>query len=135
MPDLLFGGKVSKGQFVPDDLAKYRGRLAQLEGKRVRVSVKRESTGRSLSQNRLLWGVLYHTLSEWSGHSPEELHEYLKDKFLAADQKELPSGEVMVVTPSTTMLTVEEFTKYVDEIYRWAAERGCYIPSPDEVTA
>jgi len=133
--DLLFSGTVKQGKFQPDDPAKYQGRLARLEGRRVRVSVGRVQSGRSLSQNKYLWAVVYGTLSEWSGHEPEELHEFCKDKFLPSEQKQLPNGEVMVQAPSTKSLTVEEFSKYVDAVVRWAAEQRVYVPEASEVTA
>ena len=133
--DLLFSGTVKQGKFLPDDPAKYQGRLARLEGRRVQLSVGRVQSGRSLSQNKYLWAVVYGTLSEWSGHEPEELHEFCKDKFLPSEQKQLPNGEVMVRPPSTKTLTVEEFSKYVDEVVRWAAEQRVYVPDASEVTA
>ncbi len=134
--DPLFSGTVKQGKFLPDDPVKYQGRLARLEGRRVRVSVGRVQLGRSLPQNKYLWAVVYGTLSEWSGHEPEELHEFCKDKFLASgEQKRLPNGEVMVGPPSTKGLTVEEFSKYVDQVVRWAAEQRVYVPAANEVTA
>jgi hypothetical protein len=135
MPDISFRGIVKEGQFRPDDLAGWAGKLGRLEGKRVQCSMKRESTGRTLSQNRLLWGVVYATLSEWSGHEPEELHEYFKELFLGQSCKELPSGERMMVRASTSSLDVEAFSEYIDKVYRWAAHRGCYIPSAEEVAS
>ncbi len=135
MPEFLFAGTVKQGKFLPDDPVKYQGRLARLEGRRVRVSVGRVQSGRSLSQNKYLWAVVYGTLSEWSGHEPEELHEFCKDKFLPSEEKRLPNGEVMVRPPSTKSLTVEEFSKYVDEVVRWASQQGVYVPEASEVTA
>lgn len=86
-----------------------------------------------MSQNRYLWGVCYPTLSEWSGHDPEELHEHLKDRFLEREQRELPNGTVMVIHPTTRTLTVEQFSAYVDRVVRWAAEQGVRIPDANEV--
>ena len=135
MPEPLFAGTVKLGKFLPDDPAKYQGRLARLEGRRVRLSVGRAQSGRSLSQNAYLWAVVYAKLSEWSGHEPEELHGFCKGKFLLAEQRKLPNGEVMVSVPSTKGLTVEEFSKYIDEVVRWASLQGVYVPEASEVTA
>ena len=135
MLSLIFRGYVDGGRFKPDDPVRWAGRLAQLEGKRVQFSVKREQTRRTISQNSYLWGVVYATLSEWSGHSPEEIHQHLKHKFLpAGPAKRLPDGEELVTEPSTAGLSVEEFAAYVNEVVRWAAEHGVYVPAAEEVT-
>ena len=135
MPQSLFRGIVKAGKFCPDDIVKHRAWLAKVEGRRVIESIKREQTGRTMSQNRYYWGVVLAVLSEWSGHESEELHEHLTDKFLARDQKTLPSGEVMTPARRTSTLTIEEFSAYVDRVVRWAAEQGVYIPEASEVTA
>ena len=133
MAQILFRGIVKAGQFKPDDLVAWAGKLGRLEGKRVQCSVKKENTGRTMSQNRYYWGVVLATLAEWSGHDPEELHDHLKG-FLGQEAHELPSGERIRFHPSTTDLTIEEFSAYVDKVIQWAGEQGVRIPGPDEVT-
>ena len=135
MPEALFRGIVKAGRFVPDDIVKHRGWLAKVEGRRVIESIKREQHARTMSQNRYYWGVVLAVLSEWSGHEAEELHEHLTDKFLAREQRQLPNGEVMTPTARTSVLSIEEFSGYVDRVVRWAAEQGVYVPSADEVNA
>lgn len=133
MHSLFFRGTVREGKFRPDDPVRFQARLARMEGRRVSVALKREQYGRSLSQNSYLWGVVYATLAEWSGHDADELHDYLTDKFLPRQQKALPNGEVMTPTARTSTLTVEEFSAYVDRVVRWAAEQGVYVPAAEEV--
>ncbi len=87
-----------------------------------------------MSQNRYYWGVCLRTLAEWSGHEPEELHDLLKG-FLQVQTKTLPNGYEFNSWPTTTTLTVEEFSDYVDKVVRWAAEQGVRIPEADEVVA
>jgi len=86
-----------------------------------------------MSQNRYYWGVVLATLSEWCGHEPEELHDYLKRYHLDPVRREFPTGLSMRIVPSTTNLAVEEFSGYVDKVVQWAAEQGVNVPSPDEV--
>ena len=133
MAEVLFRGIVKAGQFRPDDMVRWAAKLGRLEGKRVQCAVKKEKTGRTLSQNRYLWGVVYATLSEWSGHEPEELHRYLTGQFLPMEEKRLPSGVVMAQSSGTSGLTVEQFSQYVDRVVRWAADQGVYVPSAEEV--
>lgn len=129
----MFRGFVKEGRFRPDEAPQFAARLAHLEGRRVRVSVKRERVARTLSANRYYFGVVLATLAEWSGHDPEELHEFMKQSHLGWRSRELPSGLGYSVRPSTATLTVEEFARYVDNVVKWAAEQGVYVPSPEEV--
>jgi hypothetical protein len=132
MAQELFSGVVKGGTFKADDPVRFAGRMARLEGRRVRAAFRRESAGRTLSQNRYYWGVVLATLSEWSGHDPEELHDYFKG-FLKTQPRELPGGATLDVHPSTTSLTVEEFSAHVDKVVRWAAEQGVNVPDASEV--
>lgn len=133
MPEAIFRGIVKAGRFHADDLVRHGGWLAKAEGKRVIASLKRETAGRTMSQNKYYWGVVLATLSEWSGHEPEELHEHLKRQFLGLESRELPSGEQITVPPSTKTLTVQAFVRYVDQVVKWAAENGVYVPSSEEL--
>ena len=87
-----------------------------------------------MSQNKYYWGVVLATLSEWSGHEAEELHDWLKDTYLTTVERELPNRQRLEVHPSTAGLGVEEFSAYVDKVVRWAAEQGVRVPDAQEVT-
>lgn len=86
-----------------------------------------------MSQNKYYWGVVLQVLSEWSGHEPEELHDYFKTQFLEECDRDLPGGTRISVHPSTRALEVEEFSAYVERVKRWAAGERVYIPDPNEV--
>ena len=82
---------------------------------------------RSNPQNKWYRGVVLEMISEETGHDPDDLHELFKYKF--------NSSEVMGkrVGKTTVNLTVKEFTEYVENIRRWAAEfLSMNIPDPDE---
>jgi hypothetical protein len=133
MAEAIFRGIVKAGRFCPDDIVKHRAWLARVEGRRVVETIKREQQSRTMSQNRYYWGVVLATLAEWSGHTAEELHGFLRDEFLTPREKKLPSGQSISYPVSTTTLTVHEFTAYIDQVMRWAAEQGVYIPEASEV--
>ena len=64
--------------------------------------------------------------------SNENVHEYLKNRFLKIDIAN-PEGEYFEVTRSTTELTTVEFMDYIAEIQKWATEfLGIYIPDPNQ---
>ena len=78
----VFTGKVHEGLFRPDLGPRWRGILARFEGRRVTVTLEQERKRRSLRANAYLWGVVYRTAAEWSGHDEDELHELMKARFL-----------------------------------------------------
>jgi hypothetical protein len=100
------------------------------------VTIARKHATRSVDQNRLYWGVYVRTLSDYTGYSPDEMHEVLKAKFLP---KRLAiadgNGEVQnefVIGGSTTKLNVIEFGDYLAAIHDWAAQLGCVFPELDD---
>ena len=127
-----FTGTISKGEFRPDLVGRWRGSLARFEGKRLRVSLESEKKLRSLRSNAYLW-VCYAIAEEWCGHDSEELHEYMKKKFLPSHELTLPSGEILTVPGSTKNLTTDEMAEFISKVKRFFAEQGLYLPDPNEV--
>lgn len=86
---------------------------------------------RSSNANRYYWALLSAISEEVkpiSGYySSEVWHEYFKQKFLGADDIELPNGKVMVVAHSSSDLDTTEFQRYLDQVSAWASERGVYL--------
>lgn len=81
----------------------------------VEVTVGRRKTRRSDKQNRLLWAY-YEIISNETGQgSAEEIHEYMKRKFLPPVIIKTKWGE-MKVPGSTTKLSSIEFGNYLDRI-------------------
>lgn len=107
------------------------------EGAEVEVEVTIRRATRSQQQNRFYWGVLVHHLSEHTGYTPDEVHEFLKMKFIP---KRLAvsdgNGEVrdeFVIGGSTRKLNTIQFGEFMEECRRFAAETlDCYIPDPSE---
>ena len=86
-----FSGRVQRGQFISDDPVRFAGRMAHLEGRRVRASFRRETTGRTMSQNKYYWKAVVGTIGEWSGYDVnskedrDRLHDGLKRKHLGEE--------------------------------------------------
>jgi hypothetical protein len=114
-----------------DDAKRFSRYLERLRGKRVRITVRRERRGRSLSQNRRLWAI-YTAIAEWSGHEPEEIHEALKQMLLPSRSVELPNGRFLTAAPSTAILDAENFSHYMHRVELWALEQGCELPDWDD---
>jgi len=89
---------------------------------------------RTLSQNNYYWAVVLKVIASETGHTTEELHEYFKNEYLINrfEEKKVLDKTIVVET-STTKLSTKVFTKYIEDIRRFAsAELGCYIPDANE---
>jgi hypothetical protein len=104
------------------------------------IVVQRLYATRSLALNRYYWGVIVHELSEYTGFEPDEMHAWLKAKFIP---KKLAvcdgNGEIvdeLVLGGSTRKMTNAEFQDYCETIRRWAAEKhDVVIPDPESSMA
>ena len=123
-----FFGKVQDGKLALDDEREFKAYLHSLSGI-VEVIVRRWRKKRTDRQNRFYRAYL-HLISQESGHTEDELHEAFKQRFIQGETKEIFGKEVGV--KSTTKLTKQEFTEYLDRI---ALLTGVPVPDPDKVTA
>lgn len=78
---------------------------------------------RSLEQNRLYWAILS-DISEQvvpgKSYEPSVWHVYFKQLFLPDHVHELPDGSLHVSPPSSSNMTLEQFSQYVDNVTKWA---------------
>lgn len=95
------------------------------------VTFAKEKKPRSNQESRYYWGVIVAMIAEETGYTDEEVHEFLKTKFL---KKEMLIGrDHLAIGVSTATLTTVEFEKYCSEVRQWAsAELSLYIPLPSE---
>ena len=138
----------------------FKSAMQELKDGEVFVTVQRARATRSLAQNAYYWGVVVELISEDSGHTPDEIHEYLKQRFLpkrlaiangngvVAETEpkglfrrvaqflfghESTAPDTVVIGGSTTRLNKIEFGEYVSDIQRWAAEElDIVMPDPHE---
>ena len=123
-----------QGQLHPADPVAWRSYLARNKGRDVWVTVKRQQHTRSMSANAFYWGVVVESIAAHIGESSEETHELLKDKFLPRRQVELLDEQRLEMPPSTRLLTVEEFSAYIEAVKAWAAQwLGLSIPDATQV--
>lgn len=119
--------------------------LLALPEKVYRVEVKEQRNTRSLQQCRYLNGVAYKLLSEATGYERDDISEYMCGQYFGWRTKKVPrkpgsSGTEDVPVRTTTtneagerdVLSKTEFVDFVEFVQRFAAERGIYIPDPDE---
>lgn len=133
--ECVTGGFVNRGRLKVRVTPDFTRALQSFHDGPVTVRIERKRATRSTQANRLYWGVYVATLSEYTGFTPDEMHEVLKAKFLP---KRLAvcdgNGEVVdeyVLGGSTTKLDVVEFGDYLAAIQAWAQDLGIEIPTED----
>ena len=137
---LEFYGSVSDNGVltVPQKFNTDVGRL--FRGREVIVTVQRKRKVRSLDQNAYYWAVIVPNICDALNDAGEvvtrqEVHEFLKFRFLRVQKIDYDSGEVIYeYGRSTTSLKTYEFCLYIDNCIRFGAEYlGITIPLPNEV--
>ena len=106
----------------------------------VYTAPKSYKPNRSSQQNAYLWGVVYKSILDHFvltgnyGYTAQDMHDFLKGRYLAHKGKVIDDGEnVMVVGVKTSRLNKEEFSRvYVNNIKAWALDKlGIQIPDSD----
>lgn len=86
---------------------------------------------RSVDYNAYYWGVLLKIISEHTGHTTADLHEYYSMRFLP--KFTVVFGELLQGTTGTRNLRHKEFDEYVQMVRIHAEQIGAgYIPLPNE---
>jgi len=126
--DIIFPAKVENGRIKVIDHPKFVEYLRGLEGKIIELIARLPRKTRTDQQNRFLWGVIYHLISEHTGFSKDEVHDAMRMMFLRDETKEIPTLR------STTSLSTVEMNLYWEKIGQFAAEKlSIKIPDPNEV--
>jgi hypothetical protein len=119
------GGKLDLSPAQKETVARY---LATRDGKAVVLKLARPVSSRSQRQNAFYWGVVLTTIAESTGNTTEDLHEHFKGQFLPRRFVTL-AGKEMEVAKTTTALSVEEFSRYLEQLAAFAAtELGITLP-------
>lgn len=112
--------------------------ISRLAGKRLTIEIKKERLTRTIQQNRLAWGHVY---AEAVAEGVElvdletglpvfktrmDVHGFAKRLLLSAP-KETKFGTIHLLG-STTTLSTDEFTTYIEALCAKLAGYGVYIP-------
>jgi hypothetical protein len=99
----------------------------------VDVTVKRHRDRRSDQQNRYLWGAVYPAiLKHLEGWDAEDIHEFCLGEWSGWEILEGLGRKRMKPLRRSSKLSTTEFMDFVDHIQRTMAEKGIYIPDPNE---
>lgn len=129
----LFFAKSTDGRLRfddPEEREKFLRRLLFLDGKDIQISLQPKKKKRSLKQLGYLWGAVYPTIADHTGHNPEELHEIFKAMF--CKKVEVFNGKEVIVTGSTKPMSTGDMVEFMMNIQAEAASMGITLPDPAE---
>lgn len=116
---------------VLDKLARFARQLGS--EKRWRVTIEPYSKTRSSSQNAYLWGVVYPLILEHlPGWTADDVHEFFLGEHFGWETVEGFGRKRMKPLRRSSRLSTVEFSEHVEFIQRFMAEKGVYIPDPNE---
>lgn len=100
------------------------------------VRVEQPKTKRSLDQNAYLHAVPFPIIAEYVGCSVEDIKYDLMGEKWGWKESPLRANHMIPVKPSTSAMTVEECTEFIEWLIPFAAQKfGCVIPLPSEWAA
>lgn len=107
-----------KGKLIFNDFKGIKTYLKSLDGN-IEIRVRPTKDIRTLAMNNLYWLWLT-AISDSSGYTKRELHNYFKTKLLCVEDKVL--DEYIIDCGSTSDLSVKNFILYLEEVARLAAQ-------------
>ena len=136
MKAYVTSGIVHGGKLQVRSKQKFEQAIAQFKDGEVSVTIERKYATRSENQNAWYFGCILPLLSEHTGYTVDELHEYCKSRFNAKTVTIVDAnGEIKDesrIGQTTTKLNKLTFGDYCERIREWAAsDLGVTIPDPD----
>jgi hypothetical protein len=134
--EYVSSGEVARGQLKVRNRKAFDHAMAQFKDGEVTVTIERKRATRSAAFNAYYWGVVIKLISEHTGSTADELHEYYKRRFNAkrvvfVDRNGEVKEEERIGT-STAKLDHQGFKDYIDSIRQHAAEDlTINIPDPN----
>ena len=116
------------------------GVAAMFSGKEVVITVSDTAKKRSVDQNAYYFAAIVQPITERFNElgerfEPDQVHEILKYKFLRVCEVDEETAEVKAeYVKSTSSLKTYEFSFYLEDCIRYAAELGIEIHSPQRAS-
>ena len=129
----VLNGKLETNRELLSDVIK------SLEGKDIIIIIEKRRKKRSNPQNSYYFGVViplmkqgfYNSLGEHVG--TDEIHTFLKNRFLFKEIVNENNAEIIKMPQSTTELTTIQFEEYLDKIREFGLEfLNITIPLPNQ---
>ncbi len=95
------------------------------------IEITKYKKDRTASQNKLMW-LWLGIISNDTGESSDNLHNIFKMRFLGTEKIQ-SMGYSIEIPKSTTKLTTQEFTDYLDKIEGLALSIDIRLPHPTDM--
>lgn len=137
MIDIVAPGRIEGGRLILADRQDFALALRQASDGDVQLTLSRVQDTRSAVANRYYFGVVLHYMSKESGHTKDELHDLMCDRFLRYRVIQISpvSGEVTEreIARRSSGLKVGDFYLFVEQVRQFAGEfYGIVTPDPDK---
>lgn len=97
------------------------------------LKIAKKVKRRSLPQNKLMW-MWFACISQETGQSSQDIHDYYAMKYLPRHITDLETGATVRVPGHTSTLTTEAFTEFLNQVQADAAtELNITLPTPDDL--
>jgi len=128
-------GQIEAGRLKVRHREQFESAMRRFADGEVLVSIRRAYATRSLRANATYWRWYVTPLAEYTGYSPPAIHSFLKSKFLSAPVITIANadGEVVdeaTIEPTTTTLTKDEFSAYLNAISEFAETLNVSVGIP-----
>jgi hypothetical protein len=120
-------------QRLQDTIAKLVAEGKINPGKEFALYITDKKAVRTKSQNNYYWGVILTVFGDAIGEEPKAVHDIFKRMFAPYTMKLFPGGKKRRVVKSSSDMTVEEMSKYIERCIQFCAEQSIVIPSPDSI--
>lgn len=138
-------GRMTLGKLGMRNRARFLLELSRMRDGEVEVVVSRKHAIRTLRANNYYWGVIVEVLSEHTGYTPDEIHDYCKRHFLP---REHARDDLVIINTNgeqvetfcqgaltTTRLNKVDFYEFCERIRVWAEQDVLLlIPTPQEAS-
>lgn len=125
-----FHGELKAGKLSLNARDLFDKYLKSLKDGAVVVEVYPRKNFRTIDQNAFLWGWVYPPIVDHTGETAESLHEVFKQMFLPKKTITI-RGNQYLVPVSSTELSKQEFSEFIERILTEAAEMNIVIPNPE----
>ena len=130
------GATIRDGRLVLDDPQSFKTAMWRMREGRVSVKVEQPVSNRTMAQNAYLHAVPFPIIAEHCGDSVEGVKYDLMGEKWGWKPSTLDPNRMVPVKPSTSSMTVEECTEFIEWLIPFAWDTfGLSIPYPSERVA
>ena len=124
-----FRGRITGGKLDLDNRLLMQETLSGYDNCIVDINITPAKSYRSSNQNAYYWGVVLNTLSNRSGHTPQDLHDAIR-KLMTRPREVKIWNQVVEIPEGSSDMSVSEFSKYIDAVIKKSKIMGIDIPEP-----